>query len=167
MWYNEVDSSNSIVTPLQRWTAQSFLRSAESELGMSQGFAFGVFGSRKGGDHIPNTSPGFSTGCERLGLGAVGVSADPPPGVAPAVRVDNDDWCAVSFDDGTWYIGTWAWQYSNGATGHSTLQCKMDFVSGTPRHEQWKESSLNCDWHVTVAGKKAKFTGQCFEDWYP
>jgi hypothetical protein len=93
------------------------------------------------------------------------VSADPPPGVAPAVGLDVP-FCFVYYED-SHYEGTATWVYSNGATGHATWQCDAELVSGTPVYDVWVGEIFGCDAVVVAAGTNARFSGQCFDMWYP
>lgn len=99
------------------------------------------------------------------------VSADPPPGVGPAVRVDSlFCWVKLLDDDGmvaASYEGTATLQYSNGVPGHTTWQCDAELVSGTPMHEVWRGDLMGCDALIVAAGNELRWSGQCVGMWNP
>jgi len=93
------------------------------------------------------------------------VSADPPPGVAPAVGVDYP-FCFVYFGD-SHYEGTATLLYSNGVTGHATWQCDAELVSGTPMHDVWRGDLWGCDALIVAAGNELRWSAQCVGMWNP
>ena len=95
------------------------------------------------------------------------VSADPPPGVAPAVGVDLP-FCFVYYED-SYYEGTATVVYSNSVPGHATYQCDAELVSGPPVHYQWRGDSAipSCVAHIVLPGINARFSLQCFDMWPP
>lgn len=97
------------------------------------------------------------------------VSADPPPGVAPAVKVDPSGVCSAeyAFPEHALYEGVGRTQFSNGATGHSTVKCKMKLVSGLPTYDFQEFVFDSCVWRVVVDGRMGMMTIQCFGDWSP
>jgi len=92
------------------------------------------------------------------------VSADPPPGVAPVLRIDAYGECGFYFPDAA-YQGDGVKQFSNGATGHTTWKCQLELLSGTPKYIYFEFSVESCDHTVSVEGNKGMWTIQCFGEW--
>jgi hypothetical protein len=93
-------------------------------------------------------------------------SAAQPPGVDVAIRV-SEYGCGVGVNSSSYWSTKFFTQYSNGATGHSTYKCKLELVQGLPEVYFIEFSSGNCDYTISIEGKKGMVTRQCVGDWYP
>ena len=97
----------------------------------------------------------------------VAVSADTPPGVAPAIKfVDADYGCWETLDEGL-YCGYFTYLYPNSASGHITIKAKMELIEGPPLHDVFKFNltdyyGYDCRIQAVFSGKNMSYYEQCF-----
>lgn len=99
----------------------------------------------------------------------------PPPGVAPAAKMDGGacGWVYL----GAYYSGSYEYLYSNGARGHATVKCKAELVSGAPVYAVLEFPAPNYSFlcfpgeirstYFEFNGDKLIVVAQCFGLWAP
>jgi opacity protein-like surface antigen len=102
---------------------------------------------------------------------ASAASAEQPPGVAPAVKIDPAGGCGLygideNGQEGVAYIGYYKLIFSNGATGHVTFKCKTELQPGyIPLYDYIEWSDDSCHNSISYEGNKATWTEQCVGLW--
>ena len=95
------------------------------------------------------------------------VSADPPPGVGPAIKYDDETmeiwWVTL---DGGYYLGHYTALYPNSASGHITYKGKLELIEGPPLHDviryEFSAWGYDCRVQAVFSGKNMNYTEQCF-----
>jgi hypothetical protein len=79
-----------------------------------------------------------------LGVLTVSVaSAEPPPGVGPAVRMEETGFTGWTYQGSTYLAERCVWQFSNGAQGRAFFKCSSYLALGSPIFEVIEEFAFD------------------------